>query len=555
MRVQRWIIPLLLVAIIGIACKQKPAEEKLRTFIDEYVNQVKPLENKLNKARFEAAVSGNPAAYKKVAELEIRHARVHADKDAYNTLKSIEAKSPLNDSLLERQLEILLHKYQYRIQDHNLTKQMIRSAADIRQKFSIYRPELGDTTISIPELQQILTESTNPQKLEEVWKAGKQVGVLVANDFIRLAHKRNKKARKAGFDNYHSMQLHLNGQDPKRVDSIFRKVEELTKNPYKEVKSTIDKRLAKRFNIPENELMPWHYQNQFFQTAPQVLDINFNSFYKGRDIVKLAREFYGSIKLPVNAILKNSDLKTRPGKRQYASTFPINRKGDVRIIGNVSQDAYSMSSILYELGFALYYKHIPDTLPYLLRKPAHFMVNDAVAIMFGNRSYSPEWLKAHLGKRTQNIQQVASHFLSMEKLVFARWAIVMYRFEKGLYENPGRDLNTFWWDLVEKHQMLKRPKNRDKPDWAAKQHFFNMPCQYHNYLLGELFASQLRNHINQNILPGNKANQWHNQAAIGSFLSSKIFNKGATATYCQQIEEVTGEPLQLKYFKKQYIKH
>ncbi len=80
-------------------------------------------------------------------------------------------------------------------------------------------------------------------------------------------------------------------------------------------------------------------------------------------------------------------------------------------------------------------------------------------------------------------------------MVFSRWAQVMFRFEKSMYENPDQDLNRRWWELVEKYQLLKMPAGRDEPDWAAKIHIALYPCYYHNYLLGELLASQLYYHI------------------------------------------------------------
>lgn len=71
----------------------------------------------------------------------------------------------------------------------------------------------------------------------------------------------------------------------------------------------------------------------------------------------------------------------------------------------------------------------------------------------------------------------------------------MYRFEQQMYQNPDQDLNALWRDLVEKYQMIKRPANRNEPDRATKIHIATSPCYYHNYLLGELLASQLYYHI------------------------------------------------------------
>ncbi len=76
----------------------------------------------------------------------------------------------------------------------------------------------------------------------------------------------------------------------------------------------------------------------------------------------------------------------------------------------------------------------------------------------------------------------------------------MFHFEQALYKNPEQDLNTLWWDLVEKYQLIKRPTGRSESDWAAKIHFTMAPVYYHNYMLGELLASQFHVYIVKNVM-------------------------------------------------------
>ena len=109
-------------------------------------------------------------------------------------------------------------------------------------------------------------------------------------------------------------------------------------------------------------------------------------------------------------------------------------------------------------------------------------------------------------------------------LVFSRWAQVMYRFEKSMYENPDQDLNQLWWDMVEKYQMLTKPEGRNMPDWATKIHIALYPCYYHNYLLGELLASQLYTYITTNIT---KNQSFVGEKAVGDYLKEKGLHAGS----------------------------
>src|SRR5205823_6568184 len=68
---------------------------------------------------------------------------------------------------------------------------------------------------------------------------------------------------------------------------------------------------------------------------------------------------------------------------------------------------------------------------------------------------------------------------------------VMTHFERGLYAQPDGDHDDRWWDLVERFQLVQRPDGRHAPDWAAKIHIAAAPVYYHNYLFGEMIASQL----------------------------------------------------------------
>ena len=76
-------------------------------------------------------------------------------------------------------------------------------------------------------------------------------------------------------------------------------------------------------------------------------------------------------------------------------------------------------------------------------------------------------------------------------LVFAAWVQVMARFERSLYADPGQDLVATWWNQVERYQRLRRPDGIGPGDWAAKIHLTVAPVYYHNYLLGQMTASQL----------------------------------------------------------------
>ena len=126
-----------------------------------------------------------------------------------------------------------------------------------------------------------------------------------------------------------------------------------------------------------------------------------------------------------------------------------------------------------------------------------------------------------------------------------------------MYENPDQDLNKLWWDLVEKYQMIKKPQGRNEPDWASKIHIASYPCYYHNYLLGELLASQIYYYIAGNVLhdPDPKNESYFNKKEVGKYLADKIFSVGDKYSWNEMIEKATGEKLTAKYYAKQFVEN
>ena len=123
-----------------------------------------------------------------------------------------------------------------------------------------------------------------------------------------------------------------------------------------------------------------------------------------------------------------------------------------------------------------------------------------------------------------------------------------------MYENPDQDLNKLWWDLAEKYQMMKRPEGRNQPDWASKIHIALYPCYYHNYLLGELLASQLNHYMAVDILKSDNLRQsYYGKPEIGQYLVAKVFSPGSRWYWNELIEKATGEKLTPKYYAEQFV--
>jgi len=106
----------------------------------------------------------------------------------------------------------------------------------------------------------------------------------------------------------------------------------------------------------------------------------------------------------------------------------------------------------------------------------------------------------------------------------------LYRTEKGD--------SRLWYQGVQNIQYLNAPEERfEKPDWAAKYHFAMAPVYYHNYLLGEMLASQFDHTLRT------KADGKVLTPEGGRWFVDNVFTPGAKYSWDTMIERATGEKL------------
>lgn len=338
-----------------------------------------------------------------------------------------------------------------------------------------------------------------------------------------------------------------------KEDKMFQtlnEIAELTHEPFRKIKNELDSDKAKRFGVTVEDLRPWHYADPFFQQPPPHGKIDMNQFYANVDIENMMIKTYDSIEMDIRDILERSDLYPKDKKCQHAYCTFIDREAkDVRILCNIDQTESWVSTTLHEFGHAVYDKYIDDNLPFLLIDTPHTLSTEAIAMMMDNLSKNPKWLTDVIGINSSDIANVNQELKQEELLshfVFVRWGLVMVNFERELYKNPDQDLNTLWWDYVEKYQYITRPENRNAPDWAAKIHLALCPVYYQNYLYGELVSAQLQHYIRNNVGNG----QLFNNPELGSYLKEKYFSTGAQYDWNTTLKNATGHDLDPKYFIK-----
>lgn len=532
---------------------QQIKERADKQFLQAQEKQISVLYKKLQLDYWDAAITGKEEAYQEYEKSAIEFKRFFNNKENFEKIKEF-LKEKTEGDIVARQLKILHDSYLSNQGDFKLLEKMTKIATEIEKKFNTFRAKLKGKELTDNNIKDILKKETNSEKLKEVWEASKKQGRLVEKELLELVRLRNQLAKSLGFRDYYQLSLEASEQKEEEIEKIFKELEELTDKPFKKLKSEIDEFLSKKYKIPEKELKPWHYGDLFFQRASNIYGAELDSFYID-DILKKSKKYYGSIGLGIKDILERSDLYEKKGKYQHACCMDMDRKGDVRTIQNLKNNEYWMETLLHELGHGVYSKYIDHSLPFILIDSAHTFTTEAIAMLFGRKSSNPSFIKNYCKpneKETKKISQV-NKMLKTNELVFSRWAQVMFHFERQLYKAPEQNLNELWWSIVKKYQLIDFSRN--EPDWASKIHLVSAPVYYHNYMLGELLASQLHNYITKNIIKTKDTlTDYSGKKEVGKWLIKNIFEPGAKYRWDELIKKATHEPLTTKYFVEEFAK-
>ncbi len=518
-------------------------------FIEEVTAAWRRLEAGFAHAEWDVATTGTPDAAERFTQARIALKRYFANPDRYSTAKTLHQASSA-DPAIARQLKLIYLECVKHQGDDAGVKQLAETEAKLDDAYANFRAEYKGRRVSDNEIDDVLANSRSPDDAREAWEASKRIGPLVADAIRQAARLRNRMARASGFRDHFIKALAVEEIEESDLLALFDRLDQATATPFAAAKAEIDSRRAEWFGLAVSDLQAWHYGDRFFQAAPKLGDIDMDSFFADQDVVELALRTYDGFGMNTREVLARSDLYAREGKNQHAFCTDMNREGDVRTLNNLQPNRRWAETLLHELGHAVYNSNLDFSQPWIIRKYPHLLSTEAIALMMGGLIYDEKWLTGILGLPLAKAAELASQVRAQErlaKLIFTRWVLVMTNFEQALYADPEGDLDTIWWDLVEKYQLLRRPDGRQMPDWATKIHIATAPVYYHNYELGHLTAAQLLKTLERET--GGLAGK----PEAGRWLIEKWFRPGAKNDWAGHIRLATGEPLNPGYFVQTLI--
>ena len=523
----------------------------ISAYLKQLNEQLNQLYYQCNIAAWNLSTTGRDefAAQAEHADLEMR--LFLADRTRFDTVNDMLATEDLQE--LERRQFTLIHNMMVENQlNRHMLEQLVSKQIALQGITTKFRGTIDGKEVNNKQIEEILRSSTDVDLRKKAWLASKQVGAMLEPGLMELIKLRNESAAELGYANYYEMSIQLQEFDSAWLKQTLDSYRDQTNALFRRVKDSIDQAVGERLGVDPDKLMPWHMSDMFFQEAPRTSDVDLAVYYrnKGQHVVEqLATATYDAIGLDIRDIIARSDLYERPGKDQHAFTMHLDNKGDVRVLANLRPNETEMETMLHEMGHAVYDKYTDMTLPPVLRQPAHIFTTEAVAMFFGRMSRDPKWYNQIVGIDDASFEKLQTDLpvaIRNQMLVSTRWITHFALFERELYRTEQGD-SRLWYEGVQDIQYLNVPEERlEKPDWAAKYHFAMAPVYYHNYLLGEMLASQFDHTLRARDDGQVLAPQG------GSWFRENVFTPGAKFSWNTMIQHATGEQLNPSYLVNQF---
>ena len=506
-------------------------------FLDAFVPEFARKSTQMGRASWLLETTGANDAAELRAELDAEVRRMFSSRETAEKLEAWDRDPSIIDPLLKRQLNVLIRAFKQNLIAPERLEELARKEAQLSSSYAAFRAQCEGRSWSENEIKDLLRQEKDVHRRREVWNASKQVGVELAPQILALVKLRNQAARDLGYSDYFQMQLELQEVDGAWLERFFEQLSKDSERAYERVLAEL-----KAGGIT---LDPWSWSDPFCQEDPlnvQELD----QLVASTDMVAASLRFYKQMGFDVKPILDRSDLYERPNKSQHAFCMNVDRASDVRTLNNLRPTIRWLDTLLHELGHAVYELGYDPSLPWLLREPPHMITTEAMALIAGRQAYRAESLKLLLeGTPDPKLLEKAEHSQRRRQLIFSRWVFVMTHFERELYRDPLQDLNKLWWDCVARYQKITPPpRPKGAADWAAKYHIGLAPVYYFSYLLGELFASTMRQSVSAPFA----------SPEMGSFLQKRVFAPGDRMSWFELIKYATAAPLSSKAWLEEYSK-
>jgi peptidyl-dipeptidase A len=438
--------------------------------------------------------------------------------------------------------------------------------APVKQSQGAAPPE--KECLDIEKITEILAESRDPRRLQEVWEGWHTISVPIRRDYARFVELSNKGARVLGFKDTGAM---WRGKYDMPADDFARELDrqwEQLRPLYLALHTYVRSKLHEKYGaaVPENGPIPAHLLGNLWQqdwsniydlvaprTGTPAFSLTENLKARKLDpvgMVRIGERFFTSLGFdPLPKTFYERSLFVKPRDREvvcHASAWDVDSAEDLRIKMCIDVNAEDFTTIHHELGHNFYqraYKHLPVLFRDSANDGFHEALGDTLAL-----SVTPEYLvKINLLDKAPDASADISLLLdeALERLAFLPFGLLVDQWRWQVFSGKiaPADYNKAWWDLKRKYQGVApaSPRGEEFFDPGAKYHVpANTP--YTRYFLAQVLQFQFHRALAKTAgctTPLHRCSIYGN-AEAGKRLKA-MMEMGASKPWPDALEALTGQ--------------
>jgi peptidyl-dipeptidase A len=422
--------------------------------------------------------------------------------------------------------------------------------------------------LDIEKITEILAESRDPKRLQDVWEGWHTISIPMRKDYARFVELSNTGARALDYPDTGAMWRGKYDMPPdafaKELDRLWDQLRPLYLSLHAYVRSKLHEKYGAL--VPETGPIPAHllgnlwqqdWSNVYDLVAPAgekpVFSLTENLKAKKvepLEMVRFGERFFTSLGFePLPKTFWDRSLFLKPRDREvvcHASAWDIDSVNDLRIKMCIDVNAEDFITIHHELGHN-FYQRAYSQLPVVLRDSAndgfHEALGDTLAL-----SVTPEYLvKVGLLDKAPDASADTGLLLktALERLAFLPFGLIVdqWRWQAFAGQITPANYNRAWWDLKLRYQGVAPPAPRGEEffDPGAKYHVpANTP--YARYFLAQVLEFQFHRALAKTagcISPLHRCSIYGSREA-GAKLKA-MMELGASKPWPEALEVLTGQ--------------
>ena len=438
----------------------------------------------------------------------------------------------------KRKVDIMYNLFKSYHLSHELNElrmEMNKVITELSGILNTHRTEFEGRVVSSVELAQIISSDENRERRKNAYMARNQINKpLVDAGFIKLLNLRKEYAKKAGYEDFVSMQL----DDQELHKNLFKDWKEQLEGILPEM-NIIRENYAKKY-LNDTKVMPWDEAYINSKIAPALnTTVDMSNYYN------VIHNFFKKFGIDISTYNITYDIFPRANKSEWGYNFPIETGKDSRVLANVKNKYNEFGVLLHETGHAVH-SFLKDPNEKILNEGISGIITEGIANLFGSFLYKEIFYKEILG----DDPEIKRQFDEMRKYnkVNSLRAMGRILFDQSLYTNDVNsleDINALYWKNHK--ELFNEEPFSDNPPWAFTIHYTTHPIYLHNYFMGDVTCEMLAQSFNKKF---NVSDPSEKPEEFAKFLIEEVINPSGMYTFGELFEKISGKQFSIEYMIK-----